>query len=143
MHAMRRPIAEMILDDIGEVLDGDDDLGDAVDLQQLDDVRHHLAVDDRHHWFGTVYCQRAQARAFASGHHDSFHGVDPLVCGWRLADGRVTSSIARRMWPGQGQRRTENQEPRTTAALGSWFLVLRSWVLRLLAQLLNPRGELR
>ena len=88
---MRRAIAEVILDDIGKVLDGDDDLGDAVDLQQLDDVRHHLAVDDRNHWFGTVNRQRAQARAFASGHHDSFHGVDPLVRdgGWQMEEWRV------------------------------------------------------
>ena len=39
MHAMRRTIAEVILDDIRKVLDGDDDLGDAMDLEQLDDVR--------------------------------------------------------------------------------------------------------
>src|SRR5262249_54695661 len=104
MHAMRRTIAKVILDDIGKVLDSDDDLGDAMNLEQLDDMPHHLAIDDRHHWFGTVNRQGTQARAFASGHHNSFHGGAPLVHGWRLALGRVTSSIARRMRAGQDQK---------------------------------------
>src|SRR5215212_1308242 len=101
MHAVRRTIAEVILDDIRKVLDGDDDLGDPVDLQQFDNVGHDLAIDNWHHWFRAVDRQGAQTRAFASGHHDSFHGAAPLVRGWRLALGRVTSSIARRIWAGQ------------------------------------------
>src|SRR6266545_4846464 len=38
MHAVRRTIAEVILDDIRKVLDGEEDLGDALDLEQLDDL---------------------------------------------------------------------------------------------------------
>jgi hypothetical protein len=82
-------------------LNGDDNIGDAVHLEQFDDMRHHHAIDQRNHRLGSVDGQGAQTRAFATGHDDSFHRRGSSCCYYRphwLAtradEGKVQYSMA-------------------------------------------------
>jgi hypothetical protein len=70
-----RPVAEVVADGVGQEGDGDDDVLEAVLLQELDDVLHHRPVGDGHHRLGLVGRQRAQAGALTTRHDHGFHGV--------------------------------------------------------------------
>jgi hypothetical protein len=60
-------VAEVVADRVGEVVQVGDDPLDALATQQVDDVAHHRAVEDRHHRLGDLERQRAQARAEPGG----------------------------------------------------------------------------
>ena len=77
-HADLRTVAEIVLDFVGEIVQGRDDVGDAVAAQQIDDVLHHRLVGDRRQRLGAARRQRPKARALAAGHHDGFHR--PTLC---------------------------------------------------------------
>jgi len=53
-----RAVAEITLDFVGEIMQGGDDLGDAVTAQQIDDVLHHGLVRDGRERLGPARCQR-------------------------------------------------------------------------------------
>jgi len=52
VHAKGPPIAEVILDLRRQVLDGDDDIGDVVVFEQVEDMPEDRAIDQRQHRFG-------------------------------------------------------------------------------------------
>ena len=68
-----RAIAEIVLDGAGHVLDGDDDIGDAVLLEQVQDVLHHRRPTMGTIGLGRDDGERAQPRSLAACHDDSFH----------------------------------------------------------------------
>ena len=74
LHAEFLTVAEVVAHQRGEELDGDHDLRQAVLAQQPQHVLHDRAVDNRQQRFGHRGGHRTQASAFASGHHDGFHG---------------------------------------------------------------------
>ena len=53
-------VAEVVFDLVGEIVQGRDDLGDAVAPQQVDDVMHHRLVGDRRERLGQTRGQRTQ-----------------------------------------------------------------------------------
>ena len=55
--------------------DRDDDVGETMLAEQLEDVLHARLADDRHHRLRLVRRQRAQARALAARHHDGLQAV--------------------------------------------------------------------
>ena len=67
-------VAEVVADLVGEVRDRDHDVVETVAGQQGDDVLEHRPVDERHHRFGLVARQRAQAGALTAGQD---HGLHP------------------------------------------------------------------
>jgi len=95
-HAERLAVAEVVLDHVGEVLQRNHDLGDAVPFQEQQDVLHHRAIDDGDHRLGPAYRQGPQPRALATGHDDRFHGHLLLVgrIGVRPAFGHRRSAYA-------------------------------------------------
>ena len=74
VHAQLAAVAEVVADGLGQEREGDDDVVDAVPLEQLDDVLHARLVGDRHHRLGLVAGERPQARPLSPGHHDGAHG---------------------------------------------------------------------
>ena len=72
-HAHGTAVSEVILNHAGHVLQRDDDFGDPVVAQKLQDVSEHHLVHQRQHRLGATHSQRAQPRACAACHHDSFH----------------------------------------------------------------------
>ena len=76
-HAELGAVAEVGADVVGQEGDGDDDLVEAVLLQQLDDVLHHRPVGQRQHRLGGVRGERPQAGALAAGHDHGLHVVEP------------------------------------------------------------------
>ncbi len=73
-QAVRRAVAEVVLDHRCEVLNGDDDLGDPVGLQEIEDVLHDGLVDDGDQRLGPANGKGTQARTLATGHYDGLHG---------------------------------------------------------------------
>ena len=65
--------AEVAADRLRQERERDDDVLEAVLLQELEDVLHARLADDRHHRLRLVRRERAQARALAAGHDDGFH----------------------------------------------------------------------
>ena len=68
-------VAEVGADRLRQERDGDDDVGEAVRAQQLEDVLHARLADDRHHRLRLVRGQRPQARSLAARHHDGLHAT--------------------------------------------------------------------
>src|SRR5579859_5495201 len=75
-NAKLASVAEVVFDGARHVLDGDDDIADAVRFEEVEDVLHHRAPDDGHHRLGAGHRQGAQAGALASRHHDCLHRTD-------------------------------------------------------------------
>src|SRR5262249_14455925 len=73
----------------GHVLEGDHHLGDAVLLEQQQDMLHHRPVDNGHHRLGTAHRQWAKARSLTTGHHHRFHRP-PLCAAFRVDGTRAT-----------------------------------------------------
>ncbi len=71
--AMALPRAEVAADRLRHESKRDDDVVEAVLLQELDDVLHAGLADDRDHRLRLIRGERAQARAFAARHHDRLH----------------------------------------------------------------------
>ena len=78
-HAELLAVAEVVADQAGEELHGDDDLVEAVPLEQPQDVLHHRPVDHGQQRLGHVRGQRPQPGALAAGHDDGLHAGHPLV----------------------------------------------------------------
>jgi hypothetical protein len=66
-------VAEVVPDVVGEERHGDDDLVEAVLLQQADDVLHHRPVGDGHHRLRSVGCEGSKAGPFTPGHDHRLH----------------------------------------------------------------------
>ena len=66
-------VAEIGADRLWQESDGDDDVGESVLAQQLEDVLHARLADDRHHRLRLVGRQRPKPRALSSRHHHSSH----------------------------------------------------------------------
>ena len=71
--ALALPRAEVAADRLRHEGERDDDVVEAVLLQELDDVLHARLADDRDHRLRLIRGERAQARAFAARHHDRLH----------------------------------------------------------------------
>ncbi len=61
--AIGQALAEVLADRVGEVVQVGDHLIEAVAVEQVEDVRHHGPVEHRHHRFGDLVRQGAQAGA--------------------------------------------------------------------------------
>ena len=72
-HPNAPAVAVAVLDDRGEVLEGDEGLLDPVALEELEDVPEARLVDDGHHWLGTVDRQRSKTAPLAARHDDGLH----------------------------------------------------------------------
>ena len=104
-HAELGAVAEVGADGVGQEGDGDDDLVEAVPLQQVDDVLHHRPVDQRQHRLGRVRGERAQPGALAAGHDHGLHRAEPtLAAGGPAA--RPSRSAARADRDVQRRRRS-------------------------------------
>ncbi len=68
-------VAEVVADLVGEERDRDDDVVEAVQLEQVDDVLHHRLVDEGHHRLRLIAGERTQTRALATGQDHCFHGI--------------------------------------------------------------------
>ena len=77
-------VAEPVADVVRLEGDGDDDVVEAVLLQQVDDVFHHRPVRQRHHRLGDIRGEGAQAGPLAAGHDHGLHGGDPSAARRRL-----------------------------------------------------------
>ena len=77
-------IAQVLLDDVSEVLQGNDDLGDAVAFEQLDDVDDGRPVNHRDHRLGSSDGEGAQAGAFTACHDNSLHREASLRSSYEL-----------------------------------------------------------
>jgi hypothetical protein len=73
VHAQALAVSEVTLYDLGHEMQGDDDVGDALPFEQIQDVSHDRLGHHGHHRFGPANGQRAQPRALAAGHHNRFH----------------------------------------------------------------------
>ena len=73
VDAERLAVPEVAPDRLRQERDGDDDVLEAVALQQLDDVLHARLADDRDHRLRLVRRERPQARALAARHDDGLH----------------------------------------------------------------------
>ena len=71
--ALALPRSEVAADRLRHEGQRDDDVVEAVLLQELDDVLHARLADDGHHRLGLVRGQWAEARALAARHHDRLH----------------------------------------------------------------------
>ena len=71
-------VTEVVADLVGEERHRDDDLVEAVQREQADDVLHHRLVGQRHHRLRGVAGQRAQTRALTTGEDDGLHEVTLL-----------------------------------------------------------------
>jgi len=69
-HADRSTVTEAVLDLRGEVLECHECVGDAVGLEQIEDVSKARLVDDGHHRLGPVDRKRTEPAALPAGHHD-------------------------------------------------------------------------
>ena len=77
-----------VLDHGGQILERDDDLGNAVILEQLQDMTEDRFVDKGDHRLGTPNRQGTQAGAFSAGHDYGFHSLCPVTVGqWSVARG--------------------------------------------------------
>ncbi len=83
VDAERAAVAEVAADDLGQERQSDDDVVDAVPLEQLDDVLHARLVADGHHRLGLVAGERPQARALSAGHDDGAHDTPDGAAGPR------------------------------------------------------------
>ena len=61
LHAERAAVPEPRLDLVGEIVEGSDDLGEAVPPQQIDDVLHDRLAGDGRERFRAPRCQRTQS----------------------------------------------------------------------------------
>src|SRR5690242_15608073 len=77
MHTNLRPVAKIVFDGAGHVLHGDNDVGDSMALEQIEDMLHDRATHNWHHRFRTRDGQWSQSRALAASHHYSFHNTGP------------------------------------------------------------------
>ncbi|MNX78966.1 hypothetical protein D3C86_1105790 [compost metagenome] len=66
-------VPEVVLDDLRQVVEGDEDVGDPMPLEEVDDVLRHGAVQHRDHGLGNVAGERAQAGTGTAGHQNSLH----------------------------------------------------------------------
>ena len=66
-------VAEVAADRLWQERDGDDDVLEAVELEQFDDVLHARLADDRDHRLRLVRGERSQARALSPRHDDRLH----------------------------------------------------------------------
>jgi len=77
-----------VLDHGGQILEGDDDLGNAVVFEQLKNMTEDRLVDKRDHRLGAPNRQGTQAGAFTAGHDYGFHSLCPVTVGqWSVARG--------------------------------------------------------
>src|SRR5690606_2340621 len=72
-HPELPAVAEVVADQRGEELDGDDGLAEPVPLQQPQHVLHDRPVDERQQRLGLVGGHRTQPRPLAARHHDGLH----------------------------------------------------------------------
>ena len=88
-----------VLDHRRQILEGNDDLGNAVIFEQLKNMAEDRLVDKRDHRLGTPNRQWTQAGAFPAGHDYGFHSLCPVTVGrwsvagglrWKLAKGNWT-----------------------------------------------------
>jgi len=75
VHAHGRAVPEKVLDVLGHVLQGDDDIDHPVPLQEIEDVADNGLVHHRDHGLGAVQSEGTQPRAGSTGHYHCFHGA--------------------------------------------------------------------
>src|SRR5438105_1498209 len=73
LHSERLAAAEVRADRLRQERDGDDDVLEAVLLEQLEDVLHARLADDRHQRLRLVGREGTKTRAFAARHDDGLH----------------------------------------------------------------------
>ena len=73
--AVDDPVAEVVADRVREVVEVGDHLVEALAVEQVDDVRHHGPVEDRHHRLRQLERERAQARAEAGCENHGLHAA--------------------------------------------------------------------
>ena len=83
-HPELRAVAEVGSDGVGLKGHGDDDVLEAVLLQEMHDVLHHGPVGDGHHRLGLVGREGAQPGALPARHDDRLHIESLLAAGHRL-----------------------------------------------------------
>ncbi len=74
--AVGEALAEVLADRVREVVQVGDHLLEAVAIEQVEDVRHHRPIEHRHHRFGDLVRQGAQARAEAGREDHRLHGAN-------------------------------------------------------------------
>ena len=81
-------VAIEVLDHGGHILESNDDLGNAVIFEQLENMAEDRFVDKGYHRLGTPNRQGAQAGAFTAGHDYGSHNLCPVTNGqWSVASG--------------------------------------------------------
>src|SRR5438105_5814760 len=65
----------MVLDHTRHVLQGDNDIGNAMAFEEIDNMRHIRFIDDRNHWFRTPDRHWSKTASFATCHQDCFHAI--------------------------------------------------------------------
>ncbi len=71
--AERRAVSEMLDDDLGLVIEHDQQVIKTMLLQKPDDVLHHGFAGHGNHGFGDVASKRSQASAEAASHDNCAH----------------------------------------------------------------------
>ena len=97
-HAEFLAVAEVVADQRGQELDGDDGLGEAVPLEQPQDVLHDGPVGHGKHGLGLVGGHRPQPCPFPACHDDGLQRFGPSSPGFRipsLADSRCRTATLR------------------------------------------------
>ena len=77
VDAERLAVSEVAPDRLRQERDGDDDVLEAVELEELDDVLHARLADDRDHRLRLIRGERAQACALSPRHDDRLHRRTP------------------------------------------------------------------
>ena len=73
IEAEAAAVAVEVLDHGGHILEGNDDLGDAVISDQVENMAEDGFVDQGDHRFGAPNREGTQAGAFTAGHDNGFH----------------------------------------------------------------------
>ena len=75
LHAPARAVAEVVAYAVGHIAQRDRRASHAVALEQAQRIVHYGPVQHGHHGLGHIAGKRAQPRALASGHYNSFHDI--------------------------------------------------------------------
>ncbi|WP_240469128.1 hypothetical protein [Streptomyces sp. OM5714] len=73
LHSELFAVTEVVLDQRGQELDGDDGLVEPMPFEQPEHMLHDRPVDHRKERLGHARGHGTKARAFASSHHDGLH----------------------------------------------------------------------
>ena len=71
-------VAEVVPDDLGQIVESHAQLRKTAAFQQQDDMLQQRAVKQPDHGLGLVCAEGPEARTFAAGENDRFHGFVPL-----------------------------------------------------------------